>query len=81
MTWPTVSPLSAFDTPRLVSNIAVHDVLANDEHVIALINVALRKPDGSEVAYPAIEVAHMSNGLIADGCPRDGPSSSRVLLM
>ncbi|MGB8383894.1 MAG: nuclear transport factor 2 family protein [Dermatophilaceae bacterium] len=64
-----------------MSNIAVHDVLANDEHVIALINVALRKPDGSEVAYPAIEVAHMSNGLIADGCPRDGPSSSRVLLM
>ncbi len=51
---------------RIDGNIAVHDVLANDEHVIALINVALRKPDGSEVAYPAIEVAHMSDGLITE---------------
>jgi hypothetical protein len=55
----------------------VHDVLANDEHVLALINVALRKPDGSEIAYPAIEVAHISDGLITerwsfmDACPPD----------
>jgi ketosteroid isomerase-like protein len=62
---------------RIDGNIAVHDVLANDEHVIALINVALRKPDGSEIAYPAIEVAHMSDGLITerwsfmDSCPPD----------
>ena len=62
---------------RIDGNIAVHDVLANDEHVIAMINVALRKPDGSEVAYPAIEVAHMSDGLITerwcfmDSCPAD----------
>jgi ketosteroid isomerase-like protein len=62
---------------RIDGKIAVHDVLANDEHVIALINVALRKPDGSEIAYPAIEVAHMSDGLIAerwsfmDSCPAD----------
>jgi len=60
---------------RIDGNIAVHDVLANDEHVIAMINVALRKPDGSEIAYPAIEVAHMSDGLITerwsfmDSCP------------
>ena len=62
---------------RIDGNIAVHDVLANDEHIIALINVALRKPDGSEIAYPAIEVAHMSDGLITerwsfmDSCPPD----------
>src|SRR6266540_2833003 len=62
---------------RIDGNIAVHDVLANDEHVIALINVALRKPDGSEIAYPAIEVAHISDGLITerwsfmDSCPPD----------
>jgi len=37
--------------------------------------VALRKPDGSEIAYPAIEVARMSDGLITerwsfmDSCP------------
>jgi uncharacterized protein len=62
---------------RIDGNIAVHDVLANDEHVVALINVALRKPDGSEIAYRAIEVAHMSDGLITerwsfmDSCPSD----------
>jgi len=60
---------------RIDGNIAVHDVLANDEHVIALINVALRKPDGSEIAYPAIEIAHVNDGLITerwafmDSCP------------
>jgi ketosteroid isomerase-like protein len=58
-------------------HIAVHDLLANDEHVIALINVALRKPDGSEIAYRAIEVGHLSDGLITerwsfmDSCPPD----------
>lgn len=62
---------------RIDGNIAVHDVLANDEHVIALINVALRKPDGSEIAYPAIEVAHLADGLITErwsfmnSCPPD----------
>jgi ketosteroid isomerase-like protein len=62
---------------RIDGSIAVHDVLANDEHVVALINVALRKPDGSEIAYPAIEVAHISDGLIVerwsfmDSCPSD----------
>jgi hypothetical protein len=65
------------DVKRIDGNIAVHDLLANDEHVVALINVALRKPDGSEIAYPAIEVAHMSDGLIIerwsfmDSCPPD----------
>ena len=65
------------DIKRIDGNIAVHDVLANDEHVVALINVALRKPDGSEIAYPAIEVAHISDGLIIerwsfmDSCPPD----------
>jgi hypothetical protein len=35
------------------------------------------KPDGSEIAYPAIEVAHISDGLITerrsfmDSCPPD----------
>jgi ketosteroid isomerase-like protein len=62
---------------RLDGDIAVHDVLANDEHVVALIRVALRKPDGSEVDYPAVEVAHMSDGLVTerwsfmDACPPD----------
>ena len=62
---------------RIDGDVAVHDVLANDEHVIALINVALRKPDGSEITYPAVEVAHMRDGLIIerwsfmDSCPPD----------
>jgi ketosteroid isomerase-like protein len=53
------------------------DVLADDEHVVAMLNVSLRKPDGSEVSYPAVEVAHMSDGRVTerwsfmDACPSD----------
>jgi ketosteroid isomerase-like protein len=62
---------------RIDGIVAVHAVLADDEHVIGLINVSLRKPDGTEIAYPAIEVMHMSDGLITerwsfmDSCPPD----------
>jgi ketosteroid isomerase-like protein len=60
---------------QLDGSVDLHDVLGSDEHVVAMINVALRKPDGSEVAYPAVEVLHVNEGLITerwafmDACP------------
>jgi ketosteroid isomerase-like protein len=60
---------------QIDGSVDVHDVLGSDEHVVAMINVALRKPDGSEVAYPAVEVLHVSEGFITerwafmDACP------------
>jgi ketosteroid isomerase-like protein len=62
---------------HIEGRVDVHDVLADDDHVVAMLNVSLRKPDGSEVTYPAVEVAHMSDGRVTerwsfmDSCPPD----------
>ena len=55
----------------------VRTVLADDEHVVAWLDVALSKPDGSSVAYPVVEVARMRDGQVVerwaymDACPDD----------
>ena len=41
-----------------------HDVVASDEHVIALINATARK-DGQEFHYRTAEIVHMRDGKIA----------------
>jgi ketosteroid isomerase-like protein len=59
------------------ARIDVHDVLADDEHVVAMLNVSLRGPDGSELSYAAVEIAHMSDGRVTerwsfmDSCPSE----------
>jgi ketosteroid isomerase-like protein len=59
----------------LDGRIDLHDVLADDDHVVAMIRVALCRPDGTEVDYPAVEVAHLVDGQITerwsfmDACP------------
>jgi ketosteroid isomerase-like protein len=61
----------------LTGRVDLHDVLADDDHVVAMLRVALCKPDGSEVDYPAVEVAHLVDGRITerwsfmDACPPD----------
>lgn len=54
------------DLRHVQGRLDVHDVLADDEHVVAMIRVALRTDDGAEVDYPAIEVLHVVDGLITD---------------
>ena len=62
---------------QLQADVDLHDVLANDEHVLAMLQVAMRKPDGSKVEYAAIEVAHVADGMVTerwafmDSCPDD----------
>jgi ketosteroid isomerase-like protein len=41
----------------------VHDVVANDEHAIALVNATARK-DGQEFHYRTAEIVHMRDGKI-----------------
>jgi ketosteroid isomerase-like protein len=41
-----------------------HDVLANDEHAVALVNATARK-DGQEFHYRTAEIVHMRDGKIA----------------
>jgi ketosteroid isomerase-like protein len=41
----------------------VHDVVANDEHAIALVNATARK-DGEEFHYRTAEIVHMKDGKV-----------------
>jgi ketosteroid isomerase-like protein len=61
----------------LENDIDVHDILASDEHVVSLLRARLRKPNGDEVSYPVVEVAHIQDGMLTerwsfmDACPDD----------
>jgi ketosteroid isomerase-like protein len=48
----------------LQNDIELHDVLADEEHVVALIRARLRKPDGEQVEYPVVEVVHFDDGVV-----------------
>jgi ketosteroid isomerase-like protein len=61
----------------LDNDIDLHDLIASDDHVVSLIRARLRKPNGDEVSYPVVEVAHVRDGMITerwsfmDACPED----------
>jgi ketosteroid isomerase-like protein len=43
----------------------VHDVIANDEHAIALVNATARR-DGKEFHYRTAEIAHIRDGKLVE---------------
>lgn len=55
----------------------LHDVLANDDHVVAMATATLTKSDGTSVVYPAVDVVHVSDGVVTerwafmDACPEN----------
>lgn len=61
----------------LETDIDVHAILADDDHVVTLLRARLRKPNGEEVSYPVVEVAHVRDGMLTerwsfmDACPDD----------
>ena len=44
----------------------VHDVVANDEHVVALVHVHLEVADGRRYDQPQVQVAHVRDGRIVE---------------
>lgn len=44
----------------------VHDVVANDEHVVALVHVHLEVADGRRYHQPQVQVAHVRDGRIVE---------------
>jgi uncharacterized protein len=44
----------------------VHDVVANDEHVVALVHVHLEVADGRRYDQPQVQVAHARDGRIVE---------------
>jgi ketosteroid isomerase-like protein len=64
-------------TGTLENDVDVHDVLANDDHVVALLQVKLQSSTGERVEYPVVEIAHVVDGQVTerwafmDACPAD----------
>jgi uncharacterized protein len=44
----------------------VHDVVANDEHAIALVHLHLEAADGRRYDQPQVQVAHVRDGMIVE---------------
>lgn len=43
----------------------LHDVLVNDDHVVALLNVTIAK-GGKELSFPEVHVWHVKDGLMTE---------------
>jgi ketosteroid isomerase-like protein len=62
-------------TQSAMPEIDVHDILLSDSHMVAMLNVTIRRGDGAEVSYPVVEIAHIDDGKITerwsfmDACP------------
>jgi ketosteroid isomerase-like protein len=50
----------------LEGDLDIHDLLANDEHVVALMRADLRKRGAGQVAYPVVEVVHVKDGMVTE---------------
>lgn len=44
----------------------VHDVVANDDHVVALVHFQVENADGARYEQPQVQVMHMRDGKVAD---------------
>jgi ketosteroid isomerase-like protein len=44
----------------------VHDVVANDEHAIALVNAHATRPDGQTLDYRTTEILHVRDGKVTE---------------
>ena len=48
------------------TTLEVHDVVANDEHVVALVHVHVETADGRRYDQPQVNVMHLRDGKIAE---------------
>jgi ketosteroid isomerase-like protein len=48
------------------ADVDVHDIIGGDDHTISLITARMRKPNGDEVTYPAVEVVHIADGKVTE---------------
>jgi len=45
-----------------VTSFAIHDVIGNDEHVVALVHVTVTDADGTRYEGPQVQVMHVRDG-------------------
>ena len=58
--------LDAMQEAGIVSRYDVHDVVANDEHAIALVHQHLEVPDGRRYDQQQVMVAHVRDARVAE---------------
>ncbi|MGH8892345.1 MAG: nuclear transport factor 2 family protein [Actinomycetes bacterium] len=50
----------------ITADIDVHDVIGGDDHTVALITAHMRKPNGDDITYRAVEVVHIDGGKVTE---------------
>jgi ketosteroid isomerase-like protein len=50
----------------IVTRLDVHDVVANDEHVVALVHLHIENTGGDRYDQPQVQVMHLRDGRIAE---------------
>jgi ketosteroid isomerase-like protein len=58
--------LDAMQEAGITARFDVHDIVANDKHVIALVHLHLEVADGRRYDQPQVQVAHVRDGLISE---------------
>jgi uncharacterized protein len=48
------------------TRVEAHDVVVNDEHIVALVHLHLVNADGDRYDQPQVQVMHVRDGLIAE---------------
>ena len=57
--------LRSLDPGDFDNSATIHDVVANDDHVVAMVRAAIRHGD-RQISYPAVEVAHVRDGMVTE---------------
>ena len=50
----------------ITTSFEIHDVIANDEHVVALVHLRVRNADGASYDQPQVQVMHVRDGALAE---------------
>lgn len=62
----TVLRLAQMRDAGISTRFDVHDVVANDEHAVALVHLQLEVADGRRYDQPQVQVAHVRDGRIVE---------------
>ncbi len=58
--------LSRMREAGITTSVDVHDVVANDDHVVALVHLHVANAEGRRYDQPQVQVAHVRDGRIAE---------------
>jgi uncharacterized protein len=62
----TIERLDRMREAGISTRFDVHDVVANDEHAVALVHLHLEVADGRRYDQPQVQVAHVRDGRIVE---------------